>query len=150
MAGGGGAGYDNNFSGRPGAGGGLQAQASSDNQSGKPGTQTSGGAPSQYNGATAGGALIGGLAAQASGATYHGGGGGGYYGGGGGNIGGGGGGSGRIGSQTNVTSGVTTAGLNQTPANSGDTDRNGAGFGGSPSPALTAGADGRIKISFVS
>ena len=70
-----------------------------------------------------------------------GGGGGGYYGGGGGGpYSGGGGGSGYIGGATSAT---TTMGNYQTPGNSGDADRSGAGQGGNQT---SNGAAGRVII----
>lgn len=144
MAGGGGGGSDSGAAAYGGAGGGSSGQsAPAGSQSGDGGTQSAGGAPAGYNNATAGSALLGGLG-QNNEASL-GGGGGGYFGGGGGNIGGGGGGSGRIGTDSDVTSGVTSTGSAQTPANPSDTDRGTAGQGGVP--AATSGTDGKILLT---
>lgn len=149
MAGGGGGGGDGRYSNYAGAGGGSSGQnfSGSLNQGGLGGTQSAGGAASQFNGATAGSALLGGLGQSSSNESSLGGGGGGYFGGGGGNAGGGGGGSGRIGTDADVSSGVTTTGSGSAPANSADTDRNGAGQGGIA--GSTSGTDGKIMLTLV-
>lgn len=138
IAGGGGGGSDSAFAASGGAGGGSSGETPNGGlQSGSGGTSSAGGAASSYNSATAGGALVGGLACVG----VHGrpgAGGGGYFGGGGGNVGGGGGGSGY------APSGTTTVGSGNTPGNSGDSVRNGAGTGGTGS---TNGSDGLIYIS---
>ena len=145
MAGGGGGGYDTVYATFAGAGGGTNgADATAGGQGGGGGTQSAGGAASAYNSATAGSALTGGLSQNLhSGGA---GGGGGYFGGGGSNVGGGGGGSGFFRSGT-VSSATLTAGSSDTPGNSADADRSGAGAGGTGS---TNGADGRARIAFVS
>lgn len=145
MAGGGGGGGDGRYSNYAGAGGGSSGQnfSGSLNQGGLGGTQIAGGAASQFNGATAGSALLGGLGQ--SNESSLGGGGGGYFGGGGGNAGGGGGGSGRIGTDSDVSSGVTTTGSGSAPANSSDSDRGVAGQGGDS--GTNSGADGKIILS---
>ena len=145
MAGGGGGGNDTDF-GAAGAGGGTNGVASSatSQQGGGGGTQAAGGAASQYNAATAGSALTGGLGQNLEASL--GGGGGGYFGGGGGNVGGGGGGSGYFKSGT-VSSQTLTAGSGSTPGNSGDADRDSSGDGGTGS---TNGSDGRLLLTFVS
>ncbi len=149
MAGGGGGGSDSNFAVSGGAGGGTSGQtAYSGGQGGGPGTSAAGGAASIYNGATVGTALTGGRAGNGGGSGGSlGGGGGGYFGGGGGNVAGGGGGSGLVGTDVDVSAGTTTAGSADTPANSADADRNGAGRGGDATS--NTGADGRIILSAV-
>lgn len=144
IAGGGGGGSDTAYGAYGGAGGGSSGQDSpaASQQGGTGGTQSVGGTASIYNNATNGSALTGGLAQNAQ--SSLGGGGGGYWGGGGGNVGGGGGGSGYIGG---VTSGTTTAGSSSTPGNSADSQRNGAGSGGT---VHTNGSDGRFILTFVS
>ena len=148
IAGGGGGGADSSV-GAAGAGGGSSGGNSTagSGQGGNGGSQVAGGTASQYNGATAGAALIGGVAMKDSATNAGlGGGGGGYFGGGGGNVGGGGGGSGRIGNVAAVTGGVTTSGTGDTPGNSSDADRSGAGAGGSATQGNT-GADGRLLLA---
>jgi hypothetical protein len=153
MAGGGGGGADTAWAQGGGAGGGVAGanvvESTGFNQGGEGGTQFAGGAPSAFNGATAGSALVGGLGQSAqAGEASLGGGGGGYFGGGGGNVGGGGGGSGRISTDPDVSDGQTTAGSGPTPANSSDPDRGGAGQGGVA--GATSGADGKILLTYVS
>jgi hypothetical protein len=147
IAGGGGGGSDSRYGTGGGAGGGSSGvsvvETTGLNQGGEGGTQSAGGAPAQFNNATAGSALTGGLG-QNNEASL-GGGGGGYFGGGGGNAGGGGGGSGFVGSDSDVSSGSTTAGSGSTPANSSDSDRSGAGAGGTS--GSTSGTAGLIKIT---
>lgn len=146
MAGGGGGGAQDTF-GAAGAGGGSSGGSSTaGDQGGGGGSQAAGGTASSYNNATSGAALVGGRAANSPGNANLGGGGGGYFGGGGGNVGGGGGGSGRIGNAAAVTGGVTTAGTGDTPGNSSDNDRSGAGAGGSATQGNT-GADGRLLLA---
>lgn len=148
LAGGGGGGGDSSGTGQGGAGGGATGGSSS-GTSGQPatgGTQLAGGAASTFNGATAGTILQGGQAqTTANTQASLGGGGGGYFGGGGGNIYGGGGGSGRIGLYGAVTSATLTAGSGNTPGNSADADRGGAGQGGNATIGNT-GTDGRLLI----
>ena len=153
IAGGGGAGGDARYTGATNpvaAGGGAIGQSAVNGglQGGKGGTQSAGGAPSQYTSATAGSALLGGLGGYEL-ASVHGslgGGGGGYFGGGGGNVGGGGGGSGYFKPSSPVSSGVTTTGDQSTPANSGDALRSGAGQGAYVGYGSTRGADGAIVL----
>lgn len=147
MAGGGGAGYDRDgnwcpSSGSSGAGGGNDAQNgfSPGIQGGMGATQSNGGSPSQYNNATGGSALRGGLAGNTH--FHSGGGGGGYFGGGGGNICGGGGGSGFI-NPAFVSNGLTQTGNGSTPANSIDPMRLDSGQGSSSTSKAT---DGRIIL----
>ena len=146
IAGGGGGGGDTRYLATGGAGGGTTGQDGYVNQGGTGGTQSAGGSPSIYNGATAGSALTGGKASDNQGTGSMGGGGGGYYGGGGGNVGNGGGGSGYFKSGT-VSSATLTTGSNSTPGNSADAARSGSGQGGS---GATAGTDGRAIMTFVS
>jgi len=153
MAGGGGGGGDSVYSSPTaagGGGGGTIGQASNDGaggggQGGRGGTQSAGGIPSVYNSATAGSALTGGRGAAGIGGASLGGGGSGYYGGGGGNVSGGGGGSGYVSSNTDVVSGSTTAANYNTPANSGDSERNNAAQGGNSTIGNTA-TNGRLII----
>jgi hypothetical protein len=149
MAGGGGGGADTAFSANGGGGGGTTGEPGQidDLQAGKGGTASAGGVASAYNGATAGSALTGGVAQIDTADGAMGGGGGGYYGGGGGNVGGGGGGSGRVTSHADITSTTLTQASADTPANSADGDRNGAGQGGDGTP--TAGTDGLVLITVV-
>jgi hypothetical protein len=150
IAGGGGGGSDSSYgSNGGGAGGGTSAGSAASAQGGGGASQSSGGVASDYNNATAGSALTGGLAGNASDGSTHswlGGGGGGYYGGGGGNVGGGGGGSGYYKTSSPVSSGLTTAGTNATPGNSGDSLRSGAGQGAYAGYGSTKGADGAIIL----
>jgi hypothetical protein len=147
MAGGGGAGGDSSV-GTGGAGGGTSgASGTAGSQSGGGGTSSAGGSAAGFNSATAGSALTGGVGQSTSGTNASlGGGGGGYYGGGGGNVGGGGGGSGRVGSNTAIVWGVTTAGSGSTAGNSTDSDRSDSGTGGNATQGNT-GANGRIIIA---
>ena len=149
MAGGGGGGSDTLFGTAGGAGGGSSGQNTSDagNQGGFGGDQSSGGSPAAFNNTTAGSALLGGRGQTARTHASLGGGGGGYFGGGGGNAGGGGGGSGRIGTDADVSNGVTATGSSSTPANSSDSDRGGAGQGGVA--GSTSGTDGKIILTLV-
>ena len=148
MAGGGGGGSDAEFAPNGGAGGGTSGQdgaGSNPAQSGKGGSQSAGGAAAPSNNPTAGSELTGGLSVNIYNQSGQGAGGGGYWGGGGGNVGGGGGGSGRIGTHSSVTGGTTTTGTGDTPGNSSDADRGGAGRGGNSTS--NTGADGRIIIT---
>lgn len=148
MAGGGGGGGDARYGGGGGAGGGSAGETSDAAypQGGGGGGPNAGGYAAQYNGAGAGSGLTGGWGSNPSHPSL-GGGGGGYWGGGGGNVGGGGGGSGYVGAVAyGVNSGTTTAGVSATPANSSDSQRGGAGDGGSSSQGSN-GADGRIILS---
>lgn len=148
IAGGGGAGGALSV-GTGGAGGGANGQNSTGpaNQGGQGGTQIAGGGAASFNSPTAGSALTGGIGQSGSLTNASlGGGGGGYYGGGGGNVGGGGGGSGFAGTANSVSGSLTTVGSGGTPGNSTDSDRNGAGAGGS-STVGTTGANGRILIA---
>jgi hypothetical protein len=151
MAGGGGGGGDSAYSGsNTRAGGGSSGQGSLDSwqsQWGGPGTASAGGQAGFYNSPTAGAALQGGRGQTADTGASLSGGGGGYFGGGGGNVGGGGGGSGWVKTDADVSSGSTTTGNEDTPANSGDPDRNGAGRGGNATS--NTGADGRVILSAV-
>jgi len=148
MAGGGGGGSDSLFAAYGGAGGGSSGQsAPGGNQSGGGGTQSTGGASSVYDGCTPGSELTGGGGRDTDNVSGLGGGGGGYFGGGGGNVGGGGGGSGRIGTDADVSNGVTTTGSASTPGNSSDADRGEAGQGGIA--GSTSGADGKIILTLV-
>jgi prepilin-type N-terminal cleavage/methylation domain-containing protein len=147
MAGGGGAGYDQDggwcpSSGSSGAGGGNDAQNgfSAGFQGGVGATQIAGGGPAAFNNTTAGSALRGGLAGNAH--FHSGGGGGGYFGGGGGNICGGGGGSGFI-NPAFVINGSTQTGNGSTPANSSDPMRLDSGQG---SDSTSKATDGRIIL----
>lgn len=148
VAGGGGGGGDDRYGGGGGAGGGANGEDSDAAypQGGGGGSQSSGGYAAQYNGAGAGSGLFGGWGANPDHPSL-GAGGGGYYGGGGGNVGGGGGGSGFVGvGNYGIISGSTTTGVSATPANSSDSQRGGAGEGGSSSQGSNAG-NGRIIIS---
>lgn len=151
IAGGGGAGGTLSI-GTGGAGGGSSGGNStgSASQGGQGGTQLAGGAAAGFNNATAGSALTGGVGQSGSLTNASlGGGGGGYYGGGGGNVGGGGGGSGYVSSNSALSGATTSAGSGATPGNSADSERSGAGAGGSATQGNT-GADGRVIIRFVS
>jgi hypothetical protein len=117
---------------------------------GRGGTQSAAGADSSCDSANASGfqaALLGGTC-RING--YGGAGGGGYWGGSAGGysesntMGGGGGGSGYV-HPTLITNGVLTAGSTSTPANSGDSLRQGAGNGGS---VAGAGSNGIVIISY--
>ncbi|MBV2169342.1 MAG: hypothetical protein KUL82_11615 [Bdellovibrio sp.] len=148
-AGGGGGG---GLFGNGGAGGGLSGQqGASSYYAGGGGSQTAGGAAGTYiYGPTqgkAGSQFIGGDGSKVNGACSASGGGG-YFGGGSSAIveepwayefGAGGGGSGYLGSATSTS---TSAGSGSTPGNAGDTDRAGAGQGG------TNGANGLVIISW--
>ena len=145
--GGGGASRDINMKQNGGAGGGATGQDGFSlevpSASGKGGSQTSGGAGGTSTGTSgqAGSQFMGGYSGTNS---YGGGGGGGYYGGGGGayqesnTMGGAGGGSGYT-----LFGGTTITGVNNTAANSADSDRLTAGNGGNEN---TDGANGKVII----
>lgn len=155
IAGGGGGGGHNVSSQQGGAGGGLvgqDGQFNTNSRAGKGGSQSSGGGTGNSD---TGGAIQASMSGSAlQGGTgyydYNTGGGGGYFGGGTGSHdgarggAGGGGGSGYINSSI-VVNGVTTAGNLNTPANSGDSQRNGAGSPGAT--AWSSGANGIIILT---
>ena len=154
IAGGGGGGGHNVSPQQGGAGGGLtgqDGQFSTNSRAGKGGTQSSGGGTGSDVGGGLQTSMVGSALQGGSGYyDYNTGGGGGYFGGG---VGshdgarggaGGGGGSGYINTSI-IVDGVTIAGNLNTPANSGDSQRNGAG-----SPGVTAwssGANGIIILT---
>lgn len=149
IAGGGGGGADSTLFSAGAAGGGDSGESSTagSGQGGNGGTQSAGGTASQYNSATSGSALLGGVGQSVSLTNASlGGGGGGYYGGGGGNVGGGGGGSGYFTANTTILVGRTLAGSSNAAAVAALA--NSAGMGGSASQGNT-GADGRIILEKV-
>jgi hypothetical protein len=154
IAGGGGGGGHNVSGQYGGAGGGLigqDGQFNTNSRAGKGGSQSSGGGTGSDTGGGLQSSMVGSALQGGSGYyDYNTGGGGGYFGGG---VGshdgarggaGGGGGSGYINSSI-VANGVTTTGNLNTPANSGDSQRNGAG---SPGPtAWSSGSNGIIILT---
>lgn len=154
IAGGGGGGGHNTGAQKGGAGGGLtgqDGQFSTNSRAGKGGSQSNGGGTGTDSSGGLQASMVGSALQGGSGYyDYNTGGGGGYFGGG---VGshdgarggaGGGGGSGYINSSV-VVNGVTTAGNLNTPANSGDSQRNDAGSPGAT--AWSSGSNGIIILT---